>query len=69
MLPTVENRHFVRVCMEKMMDHQYIREKQREKLYSRNSNCNQMRAYAECSPNQSNKVYLMDLSIEQLTKL
>ena len=28
-----------------------------------------MRAYVECSPNQSKKLYLIDLSIEQSTKL
>ena len=30
---------------------------------------NQMRAYVGCSPNQSNKLYLIDLSTEQSTKL
>ena len=33
------------------------------------SDYNQMRAYIECSPNQSKKLYLIDLSIEQSTKL
>ena len=33
------------------------------------SNCNQMSAYVERSPNQSKKLYLIDLSIEQSTKL
>ena len=32
------------------------------------SNYNQMRAYDECSPNQSKKLYLIELSIEQSTK-
>ena len=32
-------------------------------------NYNQMRAYVECSPNQLKKLYLIDLSIEQSTKL
>ena len=61
----LKNRHFVRVCTEKMMDHQY-RENGARNIYS---NYNQMRAYAECSPNQSKKLYLIDLSIEQSTKL
>ena len=30
---------------------------------------NHMRAYVECSPNQSKKLYLYDFSIEQSTKL
>ena len=47
------------------MDYQY-RENGARNIYS---NCNQMRAYAECSPNQSNELYLIDLSIEQSTKL
>ena len=51
--------------MEKMMDHQY-RENGARNMYS---NYNQMRAYVECSPNQSKKLYLIDLSIEQSTKL
>ena len=66
MLPTFENRHFVRVCMEKMMGHQYIRENSARNIYS---NYNQMRAYVECSPNQSKELHLIGLSIEQLTKL
>ena len=50
MLPTfLKNRHFVRVCTEKMMDRQY-RENGARNIYS---NYNQMRAYVECSPNQS----------------
>ena len=32
-------------------------------------NYNQIRAYAECFPNQLKKLYLIDLSIEQSTKL
>ena len=40
--------HFLRACMEKMMDHQY-KENGARNIYS---NYNQMRAYAECSPNQ-----------------
>ena len=47
------------------MDHQYRENCARNKY----SNCNQMRAYVECSPNQSKKLYLIDLSIEQSTKL
>ena len=47
------------------MDHQY-RENDARNIYS---NYNQMRAYGECSPNQSKKLYLIDLSIEQSTKL
>ena len=65
MLPTFENRHFVGVCMEKMMDHQY-RENGARNIYS---NYNQMKAYVECCPNQSKKLYLIDLFIEQSTKL
>ena len=61
----LKNRHFVGVCMEKMMDRQY-RENSARNMYS---NYNQMRAYDECSPNQSKKIYLIDLSIEQSTKL
>ena len=49
MLPTFENRHFVRVCTEKMMDYQY-RENGARNIYS---NYNQVRASVECSPNQS----------------
>ena len=47
------------------MDHHY-REKGAKNIYS---NYNQMRAYVECSPDQSKKLYLIDLSIEQSTKL
>ena len=47
------------------MDHQYRGNGVRN-IYS---NCNQMRAYVECSPNQSKKLYLVDLSIEQSMKL
>ena len=49
MLPTFEKSTFVRVCTEKMMDYQY-RENGARNIYS---NYNQMRAYVECSPNQS----------------
>ena len=55
----------MRVSTEKMIDHQY-RENGVRNIYSNN---NQMRAYVECSPNQSKKLYLIDLSIEQSTKL
>ena len=61
----LKNRHCVRVCMEKMMDYQY-RENSARNIYS---NYNQMRAYVECSPNQSKHIYLIDLSIEESTKL
>ena len=47
------------------MDCQY-RENGARNIYL---NCNQMRVYVECSPNQSEKLYLIDLSIEQSTKL
>ena len=47
------------------MDRQY-RENGARNIYS---NYNQMRAYVECSPNQSKKLYLIDLSIEQSRKL
>ena len=43
------------------MDHQY-RENGARNVYS---NHNQMRAYAECSPNQSKKLYLIDLSFHR----
>ena len=43
------------------MDHQY-RENGARNIYS---NYNQMRAYIECSSNQSKNLYLIDLSIEQ----
>ena len=61
----LKNRYFVGVCTEKMMDHQY-RENGARNTYS---NYNQMRAYVECSLNQSKELYLIDLSIEQSTKL
>ena len=64
-LPTFEKSTFCKVCMEKMMDHQY-KENGARNMYS---NDNQMRAYIECSPNQSKKLYLIDLSIEQSMKL
>ena len=51
--------------MEKMMDHQY-KENGARNIYS---NYNQVRAYVECSSNQSKKLYLIDVSIEQSTKL
>ena len=41
-----KNRHFVGVCLAKMMDHQY-EENGARNIYS---NYNQMRAYVECSP-------------------
>ena len=47
------------------MDRQY-RENSTRNL---SSNYNQMRAYVECSPNQSKKLYLVDLSIKQSSKL
>ena len=47
------------------MDHQYEESNVRN-IYS---NYNQMRAYVECSPDQSKKLYHVDLSIEQSTKL
>ena len=61
----LKNRHFVRVSTEKMMDHQY-RENGARNIYS---NYNQMIAYVECSPDQSKKLYLIGLSIDQLMKL
>ena len=33
------------------------------------SNYDQMRAYVECFPNQPKKLYVIDFSIEQSTKL
>ena len=45
------------------MDNQY---RETAHIYS---NCNQMRAYVECSPSQSKKLYLIDLALEQSTKL
>ena len=47
------------------MDHQY-RENGARNIYSDH---NEMRAYVECSPNQSKKLYFIDLSIEQLKKV
>ena len=47
------------------MDRQY-RENSARNI---DSNYNQIRAYVECSPNQSKKLYLINLSIEQSTKL
>ena len=47
------------------MDHQF-RENGARNIYS---NYNQMRAYVEYSADQSKKLYLIDLSIEQSTKL
>ena len=47
------------------MDHQYGK----NDVGNRYSNYNQMRAYVECSPNQSKKLYLIDHSIEQSTKV
>ena len=65
MLPTFEKSTFCKDLYEKMMDYQY-RENGARNIYS---NYNQMKAYVECSPNQSKKFYLIDLSIEQSTKL
>ena len=61
----LKNRHFVRGCTEKIMDYQYRENGPR----NGHSDYNQMRAYVECSPNQSKKLYLIDLFIEQSTKL
>ena len=61
----LKNRHFIRVCTERMMDHQYGENGGRN-MYS---NYNQMRAYVKCSPNQSKILCLIDLYIEQSTKL
>ena len=47
------------------MDHQYGENGAR----NIHSNYNQMRAYVECFPNQPKKLDLIDLSIEQSTKL
>ena len=47
------------------MDHQY-RENGVRNIYS---DYNEIRAYIECFPNQPKKLYLIDLSIEQSTKL
>ena len=60
-----KNQHFVRVCKEKMMDYQYRGNGTR----NINSNYNQMRAYVECSQNQSKELSLINLSTEQSTKL
>ena len=65
MLPTFEKSTFCGVSTEKMMDRQY-RENGSRNIYS---NYNQMRAYIECSPNQLKKLDVIDLSIEQSTKL
>ena len=50
-----KNGHFVRVCMEKIMDHQYKENGERNML----SNYDQMRAYVECSPSQSENCTLL----------
>ena len=50
-----KNGHFVRACMEKMMDHQY-KENGARNMYS---NYNQIRAFVECSPNKSKKNYTL----------
>ena len=47
------------------MDHQ-CKENGARNVYS---NYNQMRAYVECTSNQSKKLYFIDLSIDQSTKL
>ena len=47
-----KNGHFVRVCAEKTMDHQY-KENGARNIYSI---YNQIRAYVECSPNQSKNI-------------
>ena len=48
MLPTFQNGHFIRVCTERMLDHQYG-ENGATNIYS---NYNEMRASVERSPNQ-----------------
>ena len=47
------------------MDNQY-RENGERNMYS---NYDQMRAYVECSPNQSKNLYLIVFAIEQSRKL
>ena len=47
------------------MDHQ-CRENGARNIYS---NYNPVKAYVECFPNQSRKLYLIDPSIQQSTKL
>ena len=51
--------YFIRVCMERMMDHQY-RENGARNIHS---NYNQMRAYVKCSPNQFKKNYALLTSL------
>ena len=53
----MKNRHFLGVCKEKMIDYQY-RENGARNIYS---NYNKMRAYVECSPNQSKSKVLKGL--------
>ena len=60
-----KNGHFVRVCMEKMMDHQH-RANGARNIYS---NYNHMRAYVERSPNELKKLYLIHIFIQQSRKL
>ena len=48
-----------------MMDRQYRENGAR----NTHSSYNQMKACVECSPNEPQKIYLIDPSIEQLTKL
>ena len=58
-----KNGHFVRVCTEKMRDHQYRKNGARNTY----SNYNQMRAYVKCSPNQFENIPYRPF-IEQSTK-
>ena len=60
----LKNRHFVGVCMEKMMG----RQDGENGVINVYSNYNEMRACVDCSPNQSKKLYLIDLAQEKLVK-
>ena len=62
MLTPLKNRHFVRVCTEKMMDYQF-RENGARNIYS---NYNQMRAYVECPPRQSKNYTLSTFTSSNL---
>ena len=64
MLPTFQTWTFLRVCTEKMIDHQYRENDGR----SINPNCSQIKAYCAVQVNEK-KLYLIDNFIEQLAKL
>ena len=52
-----KNRHFVRVCTEKMMEHQC--KVSRKDVRNTCSKYSQVKAYVDCSPDQSRKTYTL----------